>query len=287
MSLAINITKSPIPPISTVSFALPHLFLTILPMMNSREFYRTSNHRHIDMPRPFDEPAQTGHRETTLPAAVKRGFYNLDHRIDQHRQRRGVVEHLVGIHVVRRALARRLEHDDSQRNVNLGCRQTRAIGVDHGLDHVGHEPADFGSGGVFDLLRALGQDRVPHLGDFQDSHGPNMGSEGPLVKELVGFSPKLAPAAGGQAVTRLISSPTLENGQERQTLQIIVRDNNIDQALKALKKKMQREGIFREMKLRGHYEKPSVKRARERAEAVRRYRKLQRKRAQREGSLPK
>jgi small subunit ribosomal protein S21 len=58
-------------------------------------------------------------------------------------------------------------------------------------------------------------------------------------------------------------------------LQIIVRDNNIDQALKALKKKMQREGIFREMKLRGHYEKPSEKRARERAEAIRRYRKLQ------------
>ena len=45
-------------------------------------------------------------------------------------------------------------------------------------------------------------------------------------------------------------------------MQIIVRDNNIDQALKALKKKMQREGIFREMKLRGHYEKPSEKRAR-------------------------
>jgi small subunit ribosomal protein S21 len=70
-------------------------------------------------------------------------------------------------------------------------------------------------------------------------------------------------------------------------LQIIVRDNNIDQALKALKKKMQREGIFREMKLRGHYEKPSEKRARERAEAVRRYRKLQRKRLQREGGLPR
>ena len=69
-------------------------------------------------------------------------------------------------------------------------------------------------------------------------------------------------------------------------MQIIVRDNNIDQALKALKKKMQREGIFREMKLRGAYEKPSEKRARERAEAVRRYRKLQRKRMQREGLLP-
>jgi small subunit ribosomal protein S21 len=49
---------------------------------------------------------------------------------------------------------------------------------------------------------------------------------------------------------------------------------------------MQREGIFREMKLRGHYEKPSEKRAREKAEAVRRARKLARKRAQREGLVP-
>ena len=69
-------------------------------------------------------------------------------------------------------------------------------------------------------------------------------------------------------------------------MHIIVRDNNIEQALKALKKKMQREGIFREMKRRGAYEKPSEKRNRERAEAVRRYRKLQRKRLQRDGLLP-
>lgn len=72
----------------------------------------------------------------------------------------------------------------------------------------------------------------------------------------------------------------------RSTLvQIIVRENNVDQALKALKKKMQREGTFREMKRRNHFEKPSEKRAREDAEAVRRTRKLQRKRAQREGLL--
>ena len=69
-------------------------------------------------------------------------------------------------------------------------------------------------------------------------------------------------------------------------MQVLVRDNNVDQALKALKKKMQREGIFREMKLRGHYEKPSEKKAREKAEAIRRARKLARKRAQREGLLP-
>jgi small subunit ribosomal protein S21 len=69
-------------------------------------------------------------------------------------------------------------------------------------------------------------------------------------------------------------------------VQVLVRDNNVDQALKALKKKMQREGIFREMKLRGHYEKPSERKARERAEAIRRARKLARKRLQREGLLP-
>jgi small subunit ribosomal protein S21 len=68
-------------------------------------------------------------------------------------------------------------------------------------------------------------------------------------------------------------------------VQVLVRDNNVDQALRALKKKMQREGIFREMKLRGHYEKPSEKRAREKAEAVRRARKLARKRMQREGLI--
>ena len=69
----------------------------------------------------------------------------------------------------------------------------------------------------------------------------------------------------------------------RNSVQVHVRDNNVDQALRALKKKMQREGIFREMKLRRHFEKPSQRRKRERAEAVRRYRKLLRKRMDREG----
>lgn len=69
----------------------------------------------------------------------------------------------------------------------------------------------------------------------------------------------------------------------RKIVQVVVRDNNVDQALKALKKKMQREGLFREMKLRRSYEKPSERRAREKAEAVRRHRKLMRKRLEREG----
>ncbi|MBF0680422.1 MAG: 30S ribosomal protein S21 [Devosia sp.] len=68
-------------------------------------------------------------------------------------------------------------------------------------------------------------------------------------------------------------------------MQVVVRDNNVDQALRALKKKLQREGVFREMKLRNYYEKPSEKKARQKAEAVRRARKLARKRAQREGLI--
>ena len=59
--------------------------------------------------------------------------------------------------------------------------------------------------------------------------------------------------------------------------------NNVDQALKVLKKKLQREGVFREMKLRRAFEKPSERRAREKAEAIRRGRKLERKRIEREG----
>ena len=66
-----------------------------------------------------------------------------------------------------------------------------------------------------------------------------------------------------------------------------MRDNNVDQALRVLKRKMQREGIFREMKMRSAYEKPSEKRVREHAEAVRRAHKLARKQAQRDGLLPK
>ena len=60
-------------------------------------------------------------------------------------------------------------------------------------------------------------------------------------------------------------------------LEVIVRDNNVDHALRTLKKKMQREGMYREMKKRRAYEKPSEKKAREKAEAERRWRKLQRK----------
>src|SRR5215469_4496094 len=66
-------------------------------------------------------------------------------------------------------------------------------------------------------------------------------------------------------------------------VQVFVRDNDVNAAIRVLKKKMQREGTFREMKRRRSYEKPSERRVRERAEAVRRYRKAMRKRLEREG----
>lgn len=62
-------------------------------------------------------------------------------------------------------------------------------------------------------------------------------------------------------------------------LEVTVKDNNLEQALRNLKKKMQREGLYREMKLRKHYEKPSIKKAREKTESIRRFRKLQRKKS--------
>jgi small subunit ribosomal protein S21 len=69
-------------------------------------------------------------------------------------------------------------------------------------------------------------------------------------------------------------------------MQVFVRDNNVEQALRALKKKMQREGVFREMRAHRSYEKPSERKTRERSEAIRRARKLARKKAEREGLTP-
>ena len=68
-------------------------------------------------------------------------------------------------------------------------------------------------------------------------------------------------------------------------MQVFVRDNNVEQALRILKKKMQREGVFKEMRRARFYEKPSVRAAREKADAIRRARKLARKQAIREGLI--
>ena len=66
-------------------------------------------------------------------------------------------------------------------------------------------------------------------------------------------------------------------------MQVIVRDNNVDQALKVLKKKMQREGMYREMKKGRAFEKPSEKKARLQNESTRRFKKILRKKIEFEG----
>ena len=78
-------------------------------------------------------------------------------------------------------------------------------------------------------------------------------------------------------------NPRDEEGSVRAIVQVNVHDNNIEQALRVLKKKMQREGLFREMKERLHFEKPSEKNKRTKAEAVRRARKDERKRREKQG----
>lgn len=70
---------------------------------------------------------------------------------------------------------------------------------------------------------------------------------------------------------------------EGRSMQVFVRDNDINAALRVLKKKMQRDGTFREMKRRRCYEKPSERRVREKADSIRRHRKAMRKRLEREG----
>ena len=90
----------------------------------------------------------------------------------------------------------------------------------------------------------------------------------------------------GRALFSIAKTMGPRDEDDGRSVQVLVRDNNVEQALRALKKKMQREGIFREMRLHDHYEKPSEKRTREKAESIRRARKLARKRAQREGLLP-
>jgi len=61
------------------------------------------------------------------------------------------------------------------------------------------------------------------------------------------------------------------------SIEVQVRDNNIEAAIRVLKKKLLREGIFRELKLRKNYEKPSERKLRETKESEKRFKKLMRK----------
>ena len=59
-------------------------------------------------------------------------------------------------------------------------------------------------------------------------------------------------------------------------IKIEVKDNNVDQALKILKRKLQKEGFFRILKIKSNYEKPSEKKKREKSENIKRVKKIQR-----------
>jgi len=128
----------------------------------------------------------------------------------------------------------------------------------------------------------VSQRRLPVMGGNHPSDGPTHPSKGKRPGSFRRFFRSRLSRSSPQT-----PGPAGAADGEFHIVQIVVRDNNVDQALKALKKKMQREGLFREMKRRNHFEKPSERKAREKAEAVRRARKLARKRAQREGLLPK
>ena len=64
---------------------------------------------------------------------------------------------------------------------------------------------------------------------------------------------------------------------------VTVRDNNVEQALRVLKKKLQKEGLLRELKQKQYFEKPSAKRARKKAEGIKRYQRNERKKIEQRG----
>lgn len=230
--------------------------------------------------------AQARHGQTAFPSALDRAIHDLDNRVDENRERRRVIERFRLPQPRVGARNGRLKDDDPQIFVHLRRGKAGAVGVDHGFDHVFDKAPDIHMARIRHFSGALGKHGMAHARNFSDRHAFDMQSGCGARKGGQSGDHLLSPAplaAGPQSLGRRpLSDAVLEV-----CLQIIVRDNNVDQALKALKKKMQREGLFREMKLRNHYEKPSERRAREKAEAIRRARKLQRKKMQREGLLPR
>jgi small subunit ribosomal protein S21 len=101
------------------------------------------------------------------------------------------------------------------------------------------------------------------------------------------LNPKTFEASAAREMALVWQSKHALQLERSSALKVFVRDNNVDQALRVLKRKLQREGLFREIKRRRAYEKPSEKRVREKREGIRRGIKAARKLAQREGLLPK
>jgi len=63
---------------------------------------------------------------------------------------------------------------------------------------------------------------------------------------------------------------------QEEVIKIEVKDNNVDQALRILKRKLQREGFFKILKIKSNYEKPSERKKREKSENIKRAKKIQR-----------
>ena len=66
------------------------------------------------------------------------------------------------------------------------------------------------------------------------------------------------------------------------TIEIRVFNNNVEKAIRVLKKKMLKDGVMKELKQRRYYEKPSEKKLRLKKENIRRWRKAQKRRMERE-----
>ncbi len=214
--------------------------------------------------------AQSRHRETALPAQLHLVAQRLDHGIDEGQQVLRLVEGRAAD-----ALLGHAEDDDALRHVDLGCGKAGAADVGQRLVHVGDEAAH------------VGRARIGHRRGCPRSTGWPMRAILRMAMRGIYVLPPPSQTAAFMVFENdgcaLFAAGFASGGRKGDLVQVLVRDNNVDQALRALKKKMQREGIFREMKLRRNYEKPSERRARETAEAVRRYRKLLRKRLEREG----
>jgi small subunit ribosomal protein S21 len=228
----------------------------------------------------WDDTAHAGNRQAPLPAKRALLTEQFDPRIDQDRQiLRDIAWQLA------EPFAGNKENDDPPWLVDLGCCEPGSVRVFHRLDHVVDKPAHPSRRRVVDRSCRLAQYRVAHAGDFQESHRRSMALP-PISVKRSRLLRSLSSQCGRQMLNTVragyAAAPALDLWRNA-PVQVLVRDNNVDQALRALKKKMQREGVFREMKLRRSYEKPSERRAREKAEAVRRYRKMLRKRMEREG----
>ena len=66
-------------------------------------------------------------------------------------------------------------------------------------------------------------------------------------------------------------------------MQVVVKNSNVERAMRTLKKKLQKEGLLRELKQKQYFEKPSAKKARKKAEGIKRYQRNLKKKMERVG----